>query len=112
MSDSETRPYQVERIETAWESADLLVRLFTLDAGQEVPWHYHSAVADIFVGLEGVVVVETRAPRTRRLLHPGEHCQVAPKTAHRVSGLDGARCRFALTQGVGDYDFVRIGGDT
>ncbi len=110
LSSSEERPYSVQKVETALESADLQVRLFTLAAGEVIPWHYHSNVADVFVGLEGVVLVETRAPRGRHTLRPGEHCHVPAKTAHQVSGLDGAPCRFALTQGVGAYDFVPVGG--
>ncbi|HMB76108.1 MAG TPA: hypothetical protein VKN76_06885 [Kiloniellaceae bacterium] len=29
---------------------------------EAVPWHYHSVVADIFIAVEGRVVVGTRAP--------------------------------------------------
>ncbi len=102
--------YEVQDVETALESADLQVRLFTLAAGQVIPWHFHSNVADVFVGLEGVTLVETRAPRASYELGPGQHCLVPPKTAHQVSGKDGQACRFALTQGVGAYDFVPVGG--
>ena len=49
------------------------------------------------------------APRARHELHKGDHVVVPPHTAHQVSGKDGAPCRFALTQGIGAYDFVPIG---
>ncbi len=104
-------PYQVKDIAAVLESADLQVRLFTLAAGQIIPWHYHSTVADVFVGLEGVTLVETRAPRARFELQPGQHRLVPAKTAHQVCGRDGRACRFALTQGVGAYDFVAVGGE-
>ena len=58
--------------------------------------------------VEGRVVVETRAPRARHVLAPGEHCVVPPKTAHRASGEDGERCRFTIVQGVGEYDYIPI----
>jgi quercetin dioxygenase-like cupin family protein len=37
--------------------ADLRVTVLTLDAGQSVPWHYHSEVTDSFVCLSGGLVV-------------------------------------------------------
>lgn len=110
MSEETGLPYQVKDIETALDSPELQVRLFTLSAGQVIPWHYHSNVADVFVGLEGVTLIETRAPKARFELKPGQHCQVPPKTAHQVCGKDGQACRFALTQGVGAYDYVPVGG--
>ncbi|GAB5375885.1 MAG: hypothetical protein AcusKO_23470 [Acuticoccus sp.] len=109
MAQDDGLPYAVAHVETVIESADLQVRLFTLAAGQTIPWHFHSNVADAFIGVDGVTVVETRAPRARHELHKGEHVVVPPHTAHQVSGKDGAPCRFALTQGIGSYDFVPIG---
>lgn len=110
MSEKAAPDYEVQDVETAFESADLQVRLFTLAAGQVIPWHFHSKVSDVFVGLEGITRVETRAPKAIYELQPGQHCLVPPKTAHQVCGKDGQACRFALTQGVGDYDFVPVGG--
>ena len=109
MTAGEGLPYEVEDVEVVAETDDLKVRLFTLAAGQVIPWHYHSSVADIFVGLEGVTLVEAKAPRGHHELAPGQHCLVPAKTAHRVSGRDGGPCRFALTQGVVHYDFVANG---
>jgi len=34
---------------------------------------------------------------------------VPPKRAHRVAGKDGGRCKFAILQGVGTYDFNPVG---
>lgn len=109
MTASEAVPYSVSNVEVVAEAEGLVVRIFTLAEGEAIPWHFHNAVMDIFVGLVGVTQVETRAPRGRHELSPGQHCTVPPKTAHRVSGKDGGACRFALTQGVGDYDFVPVG---
>jgi len=49
--------------ETVMEGQDMRAVVLTLAAGQSVPWHYHSAITDSFVCLEGPMVVETRAPR-------------------------------------------------
>ena len=96
--------------ETVMEGRDMRAVVLTLAAGQSVPWHYHSAITDSFVCLEGPMVVETRAPRAAHVLNAGERCQVAPKTAHYVHGKDDGPCRFMVLQGVGDYDNVSVGG--
>ncbi len=102
--------YAIAGRETVAEGADLRVVVLTLAAGQCVPWHYHSAITDSFVCLEGPMVVETRAPHAVQLLQPGERCAVAPKTAHFVHGKDDGPCKFMLVQGVGVYDFNPVGG--
>ena len=99
----------VERRETVAETDALRVRLYTLAAGQEVPWHYHSQITDTFFCLEGALSVETRNPDARHVLSVGQRCAVPPKTAHRVTGRDGGRVRFLIVQGVGTYDFRPIG---
>lgn len=102
--------YEIAGRETVAEGADLRVQVLTLAAGQSVPWHYHTAITDHFVCLEGEVVVETRAPRATHVLAPGERCAVGSKTAHTVHGRDGAPCKFMVIQGVGAYDFLPVGG--
>ena len=43
------------------------------------------------------------------VLQPGQMHAVPPHTAHRVTGQDGGRARFAILQGVGTYDFKPVG---
>jgi mannose-6-phosphate isomerase-like protein (cupin superfamily) len=89
----------------------LRMQVLTLAAGQEVPWHWHSAVTDTFWCMEdGPMVIEMRAPRETVELRPGQMFAVPPRRAHRVTGKDGGRCRFAILQGVGRYDFQPVGG--
>ena len=95
--------------ERVMEGADMRASVLTLAAGECVPWHYHSTITDSFVCLEGPMEVETRAPRAVHRLSPGQCCEVAPKTAHTVHGVDGGPCRFLLMQGVGVYDNVAVG---
>ena len=111
MTAPEHLPYQIAGREMVSEADGLRVQILTLGPGEKVPWHCHSAVADIFIGLEGTTVIETRAPRGRHELGPGGTCVVPPKTAHEVSGKGGAGCRFTVVQGVGVYDFIPVGGD-
>jgi quercetin dioxygenase-like cupin family protein len=102
--------YVIKGRELVAEGADLRVTILILDAGEYVPWHWHSEISDDIVCLEGPMVVETRAPRHEYLLQPGQRCTVPPKTAHHVHGQDGGPCRFLNVQGVGVYDFLPIGG--
>lgn len=108
MSAVEDPPYVVEERRTIAGTEDLVVKVFTLAEGQEIPWHYHSNVTDTFFCLEGELVVETRAPRKRYQLAVGESCEVPPRTAHRVSGE--GRSRFLIVQGIGAYDYQPVGG--
>ena len=101
--------YEIAGRELVAEGADLRVQVLTLADCQCVPWHYHSAITDSFVCLEGPMVVETRAPRHSYRLEPGQRCAVPPKTAHYVHGKDGGPCKFLIIQGVGVYDFVPVG---
>ena len=96
--------------ETVMEGHDMRAVVLTLAAGQSRPWHYHSDITDSFVCLEGPMVVETRAPRATHTLGPGQRCEVPPRTAHMVHGLNDGPCKFMLPQGVGEYDNVAVGG--
>lgn len=102
--------YPVEKREMIAETPDLRMVILTLGPGQEVPWHWHTNITDTFFCLEGPMVIETRAPRERFELVPGGTCAVPAKRAHRVTPKEGGRCRFAILQGVGTYDFNPVGG--
>lgn len=102
--------YAVESREMVAATPDLRMVVLTLTAGQEVPWHWHSHVSDHFICLEGPMVVETRAPREVFELAAGERCTVPARRAHHVSGKAGGRCKFAVLQGIGTYDFNPVGG--
>ncbi len=110
MTTPEHLPYQIAGRELVSEAEGLRVQILTLGPGESVPWHCHSVVTDIFIGLDGTTVIETRVPHARHELGPGETCVVPPKTAHEVAGKDGAGCRFTIVQGVGEHDFIPVGG--
>ena len=110
MSDNENLPYSIEDRRVIAETPDLRATILTLAEGDEVPWHYHTAVADTFVCLEGPMTVQTKGDAGTHVLQSGDSCSVPPNTPHRVTGLDGGRCRFVLVQGVGRYDFVPVEG--
>ena len=98
------RPYTIESVEVLADTPTLRMTVFTVGAGQE-----HSNVSDTYFGMEGVAVIETRAPSARFEIGPGQTGMVPPQRAHHVTGKDGARCKFAILQGVGTYDFNPVG---
>lgn len=103
------QPYKVRGVRLVARGADVLVREYTLDPGEAIPWHSHSVVSDYYYGLEGVVVIETRIPPARYEVGAGGFMRVTPPTVHHVSNQDAQVCRFLLIQGVGKYDFVKAG---
>jgi quercetin dioxygenase-like cupin family protein len=102
--------YRVKEVATVAGAAELRVRWFVLAPGEKIPWHYHSAITDRFFCLAGRISVETRAPRQRVELAPGDDFEVVPKTAHEVRNIGDGDCRFLIVQGVGAYDYVPVGG--
>jgi quercetin dioxygenase-like cupin family protein len=107
---TQSQGYTVKSIEPVAIGSDVQARLFTLAPGETIPWHYHSAVTDWYFVLEGALSVETRAPAARRELAIGESYHIAPKTAHLIANRCDTDTRFLLVQGVGAYDFLRVGG--
>ncbi|WP_187272251.1 cupin domain-containing protein [Zeimonas arvi] len=102
--------YDVASIIEVARSADVWVREFTVQIGEEVPWHRHSEVRDRCYGLEGLVRVQFVNPRDSvesLLLAPGESCDLPPGTAHRLTCAQGNRARYLLVQ-TGSYDFVKV----
>src|SRR6266478_6011312 len=93
--------YTIAGRQTVADGADLRVTILTLAAGECIPWHYHTEIADSFFCMEGPMIVETRAPRASHVLKPGETCTVARNTAHYVHGEGDGPCRFMIVQGVG-----------
>ncbi len=104
-------PYEVEHWEIVAQVPNLRVVVFTLADGQFVPWHIHTEITDTFFCLEGSMIVEHRGERESAELAIGESYVVPPGVPHRVSGKDGQRCRFAIVQGIGTYDFVPVDVD-
>ena len=107
MSEAKPQAYKVRAIHVVARGTDVLVREYTLDPGEAIPWHRHSEVSDYYFGLEGKVLIETRDPAQRHEVGIGESATVTPPTIHHVSNPGTQLCRFLLIQGVGKYDFVK-----
>jgi mannose-6-phosphate isomerase-like protein (cupin superfamily) len=84
------------------------VRIMELAAGAATEWHVHTAVADFFVCLSGIIAVETRAPEETITLTPGQRAEVPVGRVHRVANRAPGPAEYLLVQGVGAYDFIRV----
>jgi quercetin dioxygenase-like cupin family protein len=107
---AEGADYTVKSIEPVAVGSDVQVRAFTLAPGETIPWHFHGAVTDWYFVLEGALSIETRAPTDHQQVGTGGTYRIPPKTAHLVANHSDSDTRFLLVQGVGAYDFVRVGG--
>lgn len=98
------RTYGLEHVAVG---TDVRVSALSLVDGEYVEWHWHSNATDIFFCLEGAAVIETRNPDKTVHVKVGERHDVLPGVAHKVTPLDGKKCRLVLVQGVGKADFHR-----
>ena len=103
--------YTVSSRKWVAEGSDVYVKEFTLAALEQVPWHHHSDVFDIFYCIEGCMTIEQidifsdEAMQTLTL-QVGESVKVNIGTAHRPFNPGPGRLRFLLVQGVGQYDYI------
>lgn len=102
--------YTVKSVEPVAVGEDIQVRIFTLAPGEAIPWHFHSHVTDTYFILAGTLSIETRAPSDRQALGAGGRYRIPPKTAHLISNRSAEDASFLLVQGVGPYDFLKVGG--
>ena len=107
------RPYQVQRVDLVVAGPGFQVREFTVAPGEEVPWHYHTAVTDWCYCLEGVVAAQTRdgadpAAVTTARLAPGQSCRIPAGTVHRLTSGGESLCRYLLVQAGSPYDFNAV----
>lgn len=100
--------YEVDSFEIVSEVAGLRVIVIALASGQDVPWHFHTNIADAFFCLEGPLLIEYGSRGERVQLNSGDRFEIPPRIPHRTSTVDRAGCRFLIVQGIGEYDFVPI----
>ncbi|HEY9461022.1 MAG TPA: cupin domain-containing protein [Paralcaligenes sp.] len=93
------------------QGSDVYVKEFTLAEKEEIPWHSHSNIFDIFYCIQGHLRVErieistgNRQPDME--LNVGDSGKVDVGTAHRPFNPGPGPCRFINVQGVGTYDYL------
>ena len=92
--------------EIVLETENTKVRIIELLANAEVPWHYHTEVADDCFCLEGFIEVHVKNPDQVISLKPGERCRIESGREHRVVNSSNDRAKYLLVQGVGKFDFI------
>lgn len=102
-----TQPaYRITDKKVILQTPEARVSEMTLAAGEEIPWHSHSAVADTFYCLAGRARLQTVENPQGRIFHPGDSCTLPAGQPHRLTNAGESPCRLLLIQGVGRYDFV------
>jgi quercetin dioxygenase-like cupin family protein len=92
-------------IKTVLELEDVLVKHLVLAPGQEVPWHFHSAVRDMFYVVRGPLTIHTREPAEELVLEAGDTFQARASQPHRAFNASNHEVSAILIQGLGKYDF-------
>ena len=90
------------------QTDNINVRILELEAGEALPWHYHSEVTDHVFALDGEIEIQLRSPDEKAVLTPGERCEVSTGRVHRVVNMCQKKTKYLLIQGVGKYDFNRV----
>ncbi|OWT53566.1 cupin domain-containing protein [Candidimonas nitroreducens] len=103
--------YSVSSRKWIAKGSDVYVKEFTLREGEEVPWHSHTEVFDVFYCVQGQLRVDcidlrTSEPLPSLELGVGDSARVDVGTAHRPINPGPGVCRFVIIQGVGVYDYL------
>jgi quercetin dioxygenase-like cupin family protein len=100
--------YEVERRARHAERPGFRISELQISPTQQVPWHYHSNVQDVFYVIEGQLRLFLREPKEEVRLGPGDTYSVRPCRPHLVINAGGGSATFLLLQGIGEYDFVPL----
>ncbi len=100
--------YRVNRIEPVLKTSEVLARVFNLEPGDKIPWHYHKLSSDHYFVLAGTLTITTDHPADKVTLTIGQRWRIDPGTHHEVSNTGTAPVSFLLLQGVGGYDWIKV----
>ena len=98
----------IQLLERLHSTDEVQVSRLVLAPGEEVPWHFHSNVADTFYIVSGPVTIHTRAPESTTVLEAGAVFQARERQPHRVVNDSVREVSFVLIQGVGKFDFHEL----
>lgn len=93
------------------------VALITLAAGEESPWHHHSAVTEQVVCVSGKITLKLAEASMPVILSSGQRHQILPGVKHSLSNSEGVASTYLLVQRKRSikhplYTAVRIFKDT
>lgn len=101
-------PYDVERSVRHVERPGFRIVELQISPTQTIPWHYHSAVQDMYYVLQGSLRLFLRDPEEEIALAPGETAPVRPRRPHLVTNAGTGSAIFLVLQGIGEYDFIPL----
>jgi quercetin dioxygenase-like cupin family protein len=102
--------YEVERRALHAERPGFRISELQISPTQKVPWHYHNHISDTFYVIEGRIRIFLREPKEEVRLGASETYSVRPGRPHLVANGGDASATFLILQGVGEYDYVPLGG--
>jgi quercetin dioxygenase-like cupin family protein len=81
------------------------VAVIDLAAGEESPWHFHSAVTENVICLSGTIKLQYGQEGACVVLLPGERHEIPLGVGHSLVNMHGSESTYLLVQ-EGQYDFV------
>ena len=100
--------YEVERRVRHATRPGFHITELQLSPTQQVPWHYHTRIADTFYVIEGRLRLHVRDPKETVDLAAGETYTVRAGRGHLVTNAGTASVVFLVLQGLGEYDYVPL----
>jgi quercetin dioxygenase-like cupin family protein len=101
--------FEVERRAIHAARPGFRINELQISATQMVPWHYHNNIQDTFYVLEGTLKLHLREPMEEVTLGPAQTYSVPARRPHLVTNAGDTSATFLVLQGLGEYDFVRLG---
>jgi mannose-6-phosphate isomerase-like protein (cupin superfamily) len=110
-TEEQNKNYTVSSRKWVAKGTDVFVKEFTLGKDEEVPWHKHTNVFDIFYCIEGQLIIEHLGKNGGTkpdviTLNVGDSAKIDVGFPHRPFNAGPGVCRFLIIQGVGEYDFL------
>jgi quercetin dioxygenase-like cupin family protein len=100
--------YEVERRARHAERPGFRISELQISPTQQVPWHCHSNVQDVFYVTEGRLRLFLREPKEEVQLGPGDTYCVHARRPHLVTNAGDSSATFLILQGIGEYDYVPL----
>ncbi len=110
-TEEQNKNYTVSSRKWVAKGTDVFVKEFTLGKDEEVPWHKHTNVFDIFYCIEGKLTIEHLGKNGGTnpdviTLNVGDSAKIDVGSPHRPFNAGPGVCRFLIIQGIGAYDFL------
>lgn len=100
----------VKLLSTLYNTGEVRVAEFSIEPASVGSVHYHTAVNELCICLEGNMLVHQR-DRDPIALSPGQRTTIPAGVVHTVENPGQILCKYMVVQGPGRYDLIRIPGN-